>query len=149
MAKEGKSSLTVFKYSTVSFVDIATNGKTIVCEEDSAWESSSDVSDRPTKCGVFRTPQGAVHTISGSGVNVGDLAVNEASAQDLKKLLDANTNLFFEYGNAVDGTIAAGELNYINGQGRFSDVNIQNNTGDGMSTFDWTFAVSGTVDLIP
>ena len=149
MSKELRSSLVLFRYSTVSYADIAANGKNIVCEEASNVNSTSNVSERKTKCATFTTVDTPTVSISGSGVAVGDLGANEASAQDLIKLLDAGTNIFFEYKNDVSGTLAIGEVVYLAGQGYFSDVTITSDDGEGMVTFDWEFTVSGTVDYVP
>lgn len=148
MATPIKSSLTLFRYSTVSFADIATNGKVIMCAIDDNWDTEADVVDIDTKCGLFRDPQGVVHTIAQTGMNVGDLAANEVSAMDLKRLIQAGTKVFFEYANATDGgDIAKGDGTYCAGEGYFTKCNIQNNKGDAVSRFDWEFAVSGTPDL--
>src|SRR6478735_6908815 len=117
--KEILSSEILFRFSTVSDADIDANGKYIVCEEDSNWDSTSNVSERKTKCGTFTGTDSPTHKIAGSGVAVGDLVATSASAQDLKRLLEAQTNVFFEYQNDTAGTLAAGEITYIRGQGYF------------------------------
>lgn len=147
--KEIRSSLVTFRYSLVSFADIAANGKTIVCEESSDINAATNVSERKTKCAVFTSTDEPTYKITGSGVNVGDLGVNEASGQDIMKLIDAGTNVFFEYKNGLSGTLAAGEVTYAAGEGYFSNCTQTADEGEGMATFDWEFTPSGIIDLIP
>src|SRR5688572_29658150 len=101
MAKELLSNLVLMKVSTAD--DVTTNGLTIVCEEDSNVSGSSNVTERKTKCATFTGVDSPTYTISGSGVNVGDLTATEVSAQQLMQWLDAQTTIYFIYSNASDG----------------------------------------------
>jgi hypothetical protein len=136
------------KLSTTSVADaLDTTGKIIVCEESSSLSSSSNVSERKTKCGTITNTDSPTRTISGSGVAVGDLATEAVSAQQLLTWQEANTLLYFAYINTASGTLTQGEIMYMTGTCRVSNVTITSDIGDGVVTFDWELAVTGTVDL--
>lgn len=136
------------RLSTTSVADaLDVTGKTIVCEESSSLASSSNVSERKTKCGTITNTDTPTRTISGSGVAVGDLGSTNISAQQLLIWQEANTLLYFAYLNEVSGTLALGEVIYMTGTCRVSSVTNTNDIGDGVSTFDFELAVTGTVDL--
>jgi hypothetical protein len=136
------------KLSTTSVLDaLDTTGKIIVCEESSSLSSSSNVSERKTKCGTITNTDSPTRTISGSGVAVGDLATEAVSAQQLLIWQEANTLLYFAYINTASGTLAQGEITYMTGTCRVSNVTVTSDIGDGVVTFDWELAVTGTVDL--
>jgi hypothetical protein len=136
------------KLSTTSVADaLDTTGKVIVCEESSSLASASNVSERKTKCGTITNTDSPTRTISGSGVAVGDLDANSVSAQQLLIWQEANTLLYFAYINTVSGTLALGEVAYMTGTCRVSNVTITSDIGDGVVTFDWELAVTGVVDL--
>jgi hypothetical protein len=78
---------------------------------------------------------------------VGDLDANSVSAQQLLIWQEANTLLYFAYINTVSGTLALGEVAYMTGTCRVSNVTITSDIGDGVVTFDWELAVTGVVDL--
>lgn len=149
MANLEINSANVFvKLSETSVADaLDVTGKTIVCEESSSLASSSNVSERKTKCGTITNTDSPTRTISGSGVAVGDLASAAVSAQQLLIWQEANTLLYFAYINTVSGTLALGEVAYMTGTCRVSSVTITSDIGDGVATFDWELAVTGVVDL--
>jgi hypothetical protein len=122
------------KLSTTSVLDaLDTTGKIIVCEESSSLSSSSNVSERKTKCGTITNTDSPTRTISGS--------------QQLLIWQEANTLLYFAYINTASGTLAQGEITYMTGTCRVSNVTVTSDIGDGVVTFDWELAVTGTVDL--
>jgi hypothetical protein len=136
------------KLSTTSVLDaLDTTGKIIVCEESSSMSSASNVSERKTKCGTITNTDSPTRTISGSGVAVGDLATEAVSAQQLLIWQEANTLLYFAYLNQVSGSLALGEVIYMTGTCRVSNVTVTADYGDGLATFDFELAVTGTVDL--
>ena len=136
------------KLSTTSVADaLDVTGKIIVCEESSSLASSSNVSERKTKCGTITNTDSPTRTISGSGVAAGDLATEAVSAQQLLIWQEANTLLYFAYINTVSGTLSQGEIVYMTGTCRVSNVTITSDIGDGVVTFDWELAVTGVVDL--
>jgi hypothetical protein len=121
------------KLSTTSVADaLDTTGKVIVCEESSSLASASNVSERKTKCGTITNTDSPTRTISGSGVAVGDLDANSVSAQQLLIWQEANTLLYFAYINTVSGTLALGEVAYMTGTCRVSNVTITSDIGDGV-----------------
>jgi hypothetical protein len=138
------------KLSTTSVADaLDVTGKTIVCEESSSLSSASNVSERKTKCGTITNTDSPTRTISGSGVAVGDLESATISAQQLLIWQEANTLLYFAYINTASGTLALGEVMYMTGTCRVSNVTTTSDIGDGVMTFDWELAVTGVVDLVP
>jgi hypothetical protein len=152
MSKEAKSSLVLMYLSTVSVADALSSGasatrRVLVCEEDSSWSTSASIGSTATKCGTFQVPDAPAHTLSGKGVAVGQLATNEASAQQLKIWCDATQSLYFAYRNAASSPLTEGEVLYITGSGYFSKVGATANQGDGFVKFDWEFTVSGAADL--
>lgn len=122
-------------------------GKIIVCEESSSLASASNVSERKTKCGTITNTDSPTRTISGSGVAAGDLAGVYVSVQQLLTWQEANTLLYFAYLNQVSGTLALGEVIYMTGTCRVSNVTVTSDIGDGVVTFDFELAVTGTIDL--
>jgi hypothetical protein len=136
------------KLSTTSVADaLDVTGKTIVCEESSSLASASNVSERKTKCGTITNTDSPTRTISGSGVAVGDLEATTISAQQLLIWQEANTLLYFAYINTASGTLTQGEVIYMTGTCRVSNVTVTSDIGDGVVTFDWELAVTGVVDL--
>ena len=136
------------KLSTTSVADaLDVTGKTIVCEESSSLASASNVSERKTKCGTITNTDSPTRTISGSGVAVGDLESATVSAQQLLVWQEANTLLYFAYLNTASGTLTLGEVIYMTGTCRVSNVTVTSDIGDGVVTFDWELAVTGVVDL--
>lgn len=147
---EINSSLVSVRLSITSIVDaLDVTGKMIVCEESSSLSSASNVSERKTKCGTITNTDSPTRTISGSGVAVGDLAATAVSAQQLMIWQDANTLLYFAYLNQVSGTLALGEVVYMTGTCRVSNVTVTADMGNGVSTFDFELSISGVVDLTP
>ena len=134
--------------STVSVADALTNGKKIVCEESSSISSSSNVSERKTKCGTITNTDSPTRTISGSGVAAADLGADAVSVQDLLEWQEANTLLYWAFRNLASGTIDEDELIHMNGQARVSNVTVTSDIGDGVVTFDWELAVTGTVAFV-
>lgn len=150
MALSINGNLTGMKVSTVSIVDIATNGKFIECATSESDSMSANVAEKPTKrCGVIKTVGTPSTTISGNAVQAGDLSATQVSAQQLRIWIDNGTLIYFIYQNDTDGgTIAAGEVTYMAGSGYFNSV-AGNNGVDEISDFDWEFAPSGVIDLVP
>jgi hypothetical protein len=149
MATNAAHSLVLLYLSTTSVADALSAGKKLVCEEDSSWASTSDVSTIETKCGNFQIAGTPTNTLSGTGVAVGDLASDEVSLQQLKSWINAQTTLYFAYQNSASGTLTAGVVVYCTGSGYFSSVEVTANTGDKMVKFSWEFAVNGSVDTTP
>lgn len=136
------------KLSTTSVADaLDVTGKIIVCEESSSLSSSSNVSERKTKCGTITNTDSPTRTISGSGVAVGDLATNAVSVQQLLQWQEANTLLYFAYLNQASGSLTQGEVVFMTGTCRVSNVTVTADIGDGVATFDFELAVTGVVDL--
>lgn len=155
MATNVRSSLVYMRLSTTSVADaLDVTGKILICEVDSGWDTTADVTSVPTKnCGTFQIAQTAAHTLNGNGVVGVNLASNQISAQQLKQWADGNTNVYAVYQNDADAGngITAGEAVYIastNG-GYFSNVGETFNTADGMGKFSWEYVVNGAADLTP
>jgi hypothetical protein len=138
------------KLSTTSVADaLDTTGKTIVCEETNSLASSANVGERKTRCGTITNVDTPTVTISGSGVAAGDLDSTSISAQQLMAWQHGNTLLYFAYLNVVSGTLTQGEIAYMTGTCRVSNVTITSDINDTVVTFDYELAVTGTVDYTP
>lgn len=147
---EINSSTTYPRLSETSIADaLGVSGKIIVCEESSSLSSASNVSERKTKCGTITNTDSPTRTISGSGVAAGDLGSNAVSVQQLLQWQEDNQLLYFAFVNAASGTLAEGEIVYMAGQCRVSNVAVTSDIGDGVVTFDWELAVTGDVELEP
>jgi hypothetical protein len=150
MGLEINANLVLMEISTVSVADIiAGNGRIIVCEESSNASISGNVNERKTKCGTITGVDTPTVTLSGSGVAYGDLIAGQISAQNINEWVQAQTQLYFRYRNAASGTLSAGEIVYLSGAGRFNSVTITSDSGEGVVTFDWEFAASGTTSYTP
>lgn len=121
------------------------NYKTIVCEDSSQSSTTSSVTTTKTKCGTFSAPDAAEKTFSGSGVASGDLAANQVSFKQLQAWCDAGTKLYFIRRNEASGTITAGEIVYLDGQGYLTEATETSAEGD-VVKFNWAFTASGAVD---
>jgi hypothetical protein len=138
------------RLSETSVADaLGVSGLSVVCEETSGLSSSSNVSERKTKCGTITNTDTPTYRITGSGVAAADLPATAISAQQLMIYQLANTLLYVAYVNTVSGTIAAGEITYLTGQCRVANVNITSDLGDGVVTYDYELAITGTPDLTP
>jgi len=124
----------------------STGWKTIVCEDTSTITGSSAVNEKKTKCGTFSSVSNDSVKVSGSGVAGGDLTSAQASYQDLQILRDAQTVVYLRRQNSSSGTIAAGEITYFMGRGRFTNVAETAATEENV-TFTWEWTSSGTVDF--
>ena len=145
---EINSSNLFVRLSETSVADaLGVSGLTIVCEESSSLASSSNVSERKTKCGTITNTDSPTRTISGSGVAGGDLPATAVSAQQLLEFQEANTLLYVAYVNTASGTLDAGEILYVTGTCRVSSVTVTSDVGDGVVTFDYELAMTGAVDL--
>jgi hypothetical protein len=144
---EISSSNVYVKLSTTSVADaLDTTGKIIVCEETNSLSSSANVGERKTRCGTITNVDTPTVTISGSGVCAGDLATEAVSAQQLLAWQHSNQLLYFAYINTVSGTLTQGEIAYLTGTCRVSNVTITSDINDTVVTFDYELAVTGTVD---
>lgn len=144
------SKFTYLRVSTVS-LSAAQNpatAKVIVCEESSSFASTSNVSERKTKCSTITNTDTPTRTVSISGVAVGDLGANNVSALQLLQWQDTNQLLYFVYKNDLSGTITPGEVMYAQGTMRVSSVTVTSDEGDAMVTFDAEFAITGTVSFV-
>lgn len=149
MATSFSSNLVAMRVSTVSVADIATNGLYIECEVSSSDSMTANVAEKATKrCGTIKTVGTPSVTFSGNAVVAADLTATQASAQQIRQWIDAGTLIYFIYQNEVSGTVAAGEGVYFAGSGYFNSVS-GNYAVDEIADFDWEFAPSGTLDLIP
>lgn len=140
-----------FTFLRVSTVDLATargaTAKVIVCEETSSFASTSNVSERKTKCGTITNTDTPTRTVSISGVAAADLGSNNVSAQQLLIWQDAGQLLYFVYRNDESGVIDLGDTIYAEGALRISSVTVTSDVGDGMVTFDAELAITGTVSF--
>lgn len=140
-----------FTYLRVSADDLDTarggSAKIIMCEESSSFASTSNVSERKTKCGTITNTDTPTRTVSISGVAAGDLGANNVSVQQLLQWQEDNTLLYFVYKNDVSGTISAGEVIYAEGTLRVSSVTVTSDVGDAVVTFDAELAVTGAVSF--
>ena len=144
---EINSSNLFVRISETSVADaLGVSGLQIVCEESSSYASSSNVSERKTKCGTITNTDTPTITISGSGVAGGDLPATAVSAKELHAYQLAGTLLYFAYVNTASGTLDAGEIFYATGTCRVSSVTVTSDTGDGMVTFDYELAITGEVE---
>lgn len=154
MATNVRSSLVYMRLSTVSIAEALDDetAKILVCEEDTNWDTTNDISEVPTKnCGTFKVAGTANHTLNGTGVVAGNLAANEVSAQQLKIWADSQTTIYAVLQNDADvgAGLTLAEVVYIAAPGYFSNVGETWTTGDGMGKFSWEFQVNGAADLVP
>jgi hypothetical protein len=86
--------------------------------------------------------------VSGTGLNVGDLAGTEVSYLALQGYLHNQTTIRFERKNLVSGTVAESEVEYISFDGRVTSL-VSNGPDSGSLSFDWEITSTGTIDLTP
>lgn len=143
MSQELQGSLVTMWVSTSQ----NTGFKTIVCEESSTADTTSNVSTKKTKCGTFTTVDSAETKISGSGVVDGAPAANQVSYKDIQAWVQNKTRLYFIYKNIADSgtSIASGAAVYLDGQGYFNSAKVTAQEGEVIS-FDWEFTTTGTID---
>lgn len=143
------SNLVFFKVSTVDVATALATGIAIECVVSLSESMSSNVATKATMhCGTIQTVGSPTINISGNGVIAGDITATEASAQALKVYLQSNTSLFFAVTNTASGSIAANEVVYMTGAGSFNSLST-NYAADEVAEFDFEFAASGVVDLVP
>lgn len=144
MPKEISGLLVTNEYSTNG----GSSWKTIVCEDTSQRSITSSPTEKKTKCGTFTSTSVNAVNITGSGVAGGNLASNQASVQDLAVLVTNMTDVLFRRQNAADvpNGIAAGEITYFLGNGKFTEATDDASVEDSV-LFNWAFTSSGTYDL--
>lgn len=150
MGLEILAELVSMKISLTSVADAKSAGKVIVCETTSNADVSANTNTRKTKCGTKVTTDDPDVVIGGSGISHGDLnAATELSAMDLVALMKAKRVIYFDYKNASSGTIAAGEVVALSGEGKVSKVTITSDVSDPLVTFDWEVTVAGDWSYVP
>lgn len=149
-AIEGLANLVTLEYSEDSTNGVDGTWKTVVCDETDEGGSSASPTVTKTKCAVFVAPGVPEGTVTGSGVTSSNPDSNEASFNDIQKLIWNSTKVWARYSNvaSADGTVSAGSLVNMWGQGYFTDAKSTNQSGD-VSKFSWSFAFSGDVDVNP
>lgn len=144
MAKEISGLLVTNQYS----LDGGSTWKTIVCEDTSQISNTSTANEKKTKCGTFTSTSLNAVNITGSGVAGADLDANQASYQDIAQLVQALTTVTFRRQNAADvpNSIAAGEITYFLGEGKFTEA-TETSSVEESTSFNWAFASSGDYNL--
>ena len=125
-----------------------TTWKSLVCEIDSQYQHTNDVTETDTKCGTFNGVKDMKGNYSGNAVfNVvpggSELSYDEVlNYQRNKTLLEMLIEN--EAYTAEDGTpITEGSVLHIFARGRFVDSTLTGATGD-IGKFSWTFKPNGT-----
>jgi hypothetical protein len=136
-----KSALSWIKYSTVSYADIATNGKAIVCLINLNWSKTTEVTNEDTFCGNYPSVGAPANEISGEGLNMGDLATNEASFMDLEALMEAGTKVYMNAKNMASSPITEGQVFDIGDRRGYLSSLEMNNDHPGNSRFSFTWVL--------
>lgn len=126
----------VFRYSPTN-----SNFKTLVCESDSTFTQSHDITTEDTKCGLLKSIGNADNSIDVNAVTNTEPGATEGSWAAIMALSNAKTKVWVEYGDP-------NEEIFIKGQGWFSEVSTQNTSGE-TSKFSFTFTFDGDVDDTP
>jgi hypothetical protein len=129
--------------------DGGTNWKLIVCAQSSTLTQSLSTTEEKTRtCGTITATSVDAVKVSGTGLNVGDLAGTEVSYKDLQGYLHAQTVIKFERKNLVSGTVSESEVEYISFDGKVTSC-VSNGPDSGSLSFDWEITSTGVIDLTP
>ena len=133
----------VFQYRDA---DTGGTWKTLVCETSLTGNMTVAVNSTSTKCGVIKSVGEAGVTITGSGVANTSPTSSEASLKDLLDLTVAGTLLEGRMVSLAVSPLGEGDAILIKGDGYFTEVS-PNADADQSLTFDWTFEMTGTIDV--
>lgn len=141
MAEEIQGSDVAFYVSTTE------NGtyKQLVCEEDSQFDISAEVTTTKTKCGPFKSVDDPDFSASGNAVANATPEAGELSYEDVVAYQKAKQKLWFKYYNATSATVNEGEGVFFQGQGYFTQTTLTA-PGTDVVKFSWTFEGVGTLD---
>ena len=142
MPDEISGLLVLNEYST----DGGSTWKTIVCEDTSQISHTASDSEKKTKCGTFTTTSLNAVAITGSGVAGGNLSGTQASFLDIANLVKNMTPVDLRRQNAASGSIAAGEVTYFLGTGKFTEATETSSTEESVA-FNWAWKSSGDYEL--
>jgi hypothetical protein len=132
-----QGSLTVLKVST----DGGSTWLSGVCEEDSQFDLSNDVTTKKTKCSTFKGISAVDATISGNLVLNADPGADEYSYNDIQGWQKQKTQLHFKYEHEAVGSFLAGQAFSHTGVGYFTQSTLSN-PGDEVATVSFTFSVT-------
>lgn len=116
--------------------------KAIVCESDSSFDGTRDVTTEDTKCELLKSLGSQNNKISGNGVLKLNPTATQISFQQLMTYYSDGQLLYAWYTDAgTDG----GDV-FASGQGWFTQIGSQNTSGQ-FSKFSYTFEFNGDVDV--
>ncbi len=130
-------------------VDNGATWKVIVCEDNSQISHTATANVKKTKCGPFSSTSLEPAQITGSGVAGANLATNQASYQDIAKLVKAMTEVTFRRQNAADvpNGVTVGEVTYFYGKVKFTEATEVSNVEETV-TFNWAATTTGDYELV-
>lgn len=126
-----------------------TDWLTIVCTEDSSFTITSEITTRPTNCGIVGQPGIPNFSASGGAVQNVQPTEFEANYQAIKELIKAGTKVEFSYISEADAAQGFAEGDAINnsGVGYFGELGAAASADDGeVLTFSWSFTGVGVLD---
>ena len=115
----------------------------LICETENSMDGTANVTTTVTKCGTIQTVSPPVYNFNFDAVADTAPTATQVSYEQVKMWFNSNTLLDFKRTSPSDGSNF-----YEEGEGYLSALSDAA-PAEGAFTFNGTFAVTGSLDLIP
>lgn len=130
-------------------VNGGTSFKTLVCTNTASWETTNEVTEEETDCGVLTSVGEMRLTVTASGVCETAPSVSQVSYGDLLAAQKAKRTITVRIQNPTVTGSSIGTVYYVVSSAKITSLSAAKPSPSGYISFDVTIQSDGDIDITP